>query len=467
VEPGGKCLDVSGGSTANFTQVLTNTCFDSPQQRWRLTTTGQLTGPAGKCLEIAADQATAQINDCNGSVSQKWDLMSNGMLKSVNGLCLTVVAGGPTVQATACTADTSQTLFQISPSQQWTQQFARTSQWSVGTQFGDADVGSASTYYATVQLGDVNGDGFADVCVRRSDGVYCALNNKVGGFGPYSLYSSDFSDAAGWLADKYGSTVQVADVNGDGRADVCGRSASGIVCALANSAGTGFGPATQWSAAFSDAAGFGAGPSYYRSIHFADVNGDRIIDVCGRRADGIYCALGNGSTGFAAATNWLSSEFTDSQGWSADMYGTTVMLGDVNGDGKADVCGRGANGVRCAASTGTSFSNVRPTSFRSEFSDSAGWGTSAYYYGSLKLADVNGDGFADLCGRGPGGVVCALSNGGHFDRALPFVTRDLTDSLGWNVDKYGSTLRFGDLNGDGHLDFCARNATGLQCAFAP
>src|SRR5258708_25694656 len=33
------------------------------------------------------------------------------------------------------------------------------------------------------------------------------------------------------------------------------------------------------------------------------------------------------------------------------------------------------------------------------------------YYGSIRLADINGDGLADLCGRGPNGIVCAISNG--------------------------------------------------------
>jgi LmbE family N-acetylglucosaminyl deacetylase len=463
----GQCLDVAGGSTANGTAVTLTTCSDAARQRWTLTTTGLIQGPAGKCLEIASDLATAQINDCTGSSPQKWDYVSNGMLKSINGLCLTAVSGGPTVQATTCTPNTSGNLYQIDPTQQWTQQFKRTSQWSVGSQFSDADVGSASTYYATVQLGDVNGDGFADACVRRSDGVYCALNNQAGGFGSYTLYSSAFSDSAGWLADKYGSTVQLADVNGDGKADVCGRNASGIVCALANAAGTAFGPVTQWSTGFSDSAGFGGGPTYYRSIHFADVDGDGAADVCGRRSDGIYCAISNKSTGFFTATNWLSTDFTDALGWTSDMYGTTIMLGDVNGDGRADVCGRGPNNVRCATSTGSSFINSRPNSLRSEFSDSAGWGAGSYYYGTLRLADVNGDGYADLCGRGPNGVVCAFSNGGHFDRSLPVVTRDLTDAQGWNADKYATTLRFGRLDADSHLDLCVRGPAGLQCAIAP
>src|SRR4029077_16808225 len=41
------------------------------------------------------------------------------------------------------------------------------------------------------------------------------------------------------------------------------------------------------------------------------------------------------------------------------------------------------------------------------FSDTAGWGSSIYT-STIQLADVNGDGAKDVCGRGPDGAVCAL-----------------------------------------------------------
>jgi len=44
-----------------------------------------------------------------------------------------------------------------------------------------------------------------------------------------------------------------------------------------------------------------------------------------------------------------------------------------------------------------------------DFSDAQGWNGSETYYGSIRLADVNGDGLADVCGRGIAGIYCNLS----------------------------------------------------------
>ena len=115
-----------------------------------------------------------------------------------------------------------------------------------------------------------------------------------------------------------------------------------------------------------------AGAAYYRSIHFADVNGDGYADVCGRNASGVTCALNTKNGAFAASTMWITTEFTDAAGWSADAYGSTVQLADINGDGRADVCGRGSAGLRCATSNGTTgFVDGTLWSFRADFADSA------------------------------------------------------------------------------------------------
>ena len=53
--------------------------------------------------------------------------------------------------------------------------------------------------------------------------------------------------AAGWALAPNGSTAQLADVNGDGRADLCARGPEGIVCAEADAAGA-FGTLQNWSA---------------------------------------------------------------------------------------------------------------------------------------------------------------------------------------------------------------------------
>jgi hypothetical protein len=456
---GSRCVDTAGGSTASGTGIVLAACSGAATQTWKQAADGQITGAAGRCLSLAADLVTVTLADCTGAGAQRWTAFSNGQIRGANATCLSVGADGVTVGADLCGADTSTAKYKPLASQTFIQQFSALALRSSGTDFSSAAGGGAEL------IGDIDGDGFADACLRLSAGLYCALNDRTGSFRPYTLWSAAFSDANGWSSNATGGTLQLADVNGDGKADVCGRSTQGVVCALAQTGG--FGPASTWSSAFSDAAGYGAAATYYRSFHLADVDGDGFADVCARSASGIQCAINTTKGGFGAVSTFLSSEFTDSNGWQPDMYGATVQLADVNGDHKADVCGRSASGLVCAISTGTSFINPHPWSLRTDFSDGDGWNTAQARWGSISLADVNGDGLADACGRGPSGLVCAISHGNGFDAASATGQSAFTDAQGFNVDASGASLRLGDINGDGRADACGRTANGLFCSVAP
>jgi peptidoglycan/xylan/chitin deacetylase (PgdA/CDA1 family) len=244
-----------------------------------------------------------------------------------------------------------------------------------------------------IHLADVTGDGQDDVCIAAADGIACAASNVVGELGPFRSWSPGdpaasrdlafadvdgdgkadacrrtatgiacaknlggrFDAARSWLADptdargrgdaRYASTIQLADVDGDGRADVCGRSPSGLYCSI--SSGKGFGKVERWS----DASDFGDG-----AMRFGDLNGDGRADVCGTAGasmedsgagGAIVCALST-AHGFTHATIWLAADALRTQGWLRPELAATLQLGDVNGDGRADLCGRAEGGVACA-----------------------------------------------------------------------------------------------------------------------
>jgi rare lipoprotein A (peptidoglycan hydrolase) len=59
--------------------------------------TGQITGLAGKCLDVAAagtaDGTAIQLYDCNGSNAQQWNVGSDGTIRAL-GKCLDVASSG-------------------------------------------------------------------------------------------------------------------------------------------------------------------------------------------------------------------------------------------------------------------------------------------------------------------------------------------------------------------------------------
>jgi hypothetical protein len=141
------------------------------------------------------------------------------------------------------------------------------------------------------------------------------------------------------------SNARMADVDGDGHPDVCGVKQDGIFCGHLD--GNRLGPMTKWSWGedFSGATGWGEDPGYFDTIRYGDVNGDGRADVCGRSKDGVVCALSDGHR-FLKATLW-QPEMSDAAGWRPVERSGTMELVDVDGDGRADLCARGAEGWVC------------------------------------------------------------------------------------------------------------------------
>jgi hypothetical protein len=302
--------------------------------------------------------------------------------------------------------------------------------WS--TLFSDASEGAFSSHYSTIRFPDVNGDGKADVCGRGVDGIQCALSTGSAFTNP-TVWRSEFSDAAGWTAPGYYSTIAFPDLDGDGRADVCGRASGGLKCALSN--GSTFGLLTNWAPVFADSNGWNA-PQYYSTMKFPDLNGDGRADVCARASSGIKCALSNGSS-FGAVNTW-STFYSDANGWDQPQHYATIVYGDLNGNGKVDVCGRNTSNYQCSLSTGTTFGP--PNVWQTNLSDAAGWGVPECY-STLRLVDINHDGKADVCGRSSGGTRCAKSTGTAFGN-LTIWDSWFSNAAGWSTEPYYSTISF-------------------------
>ncbi|HNS99121.1 MAG TPA: VCBS repeat-containing protein [Polyangiaceae bacterium] len=303
------------------------------------------------------------------------------------------------------------------------------------------------TNWGTMRWGDIDGDGRADLCARANANVDCWKSD--GTKLATHVVGPGWSDDSGWNDFKYHSTIRLLDIDGDGKDDLCARAAKGVVCY--RSTGNGFDTAVD-GPAWSNEAGYGE-PKFYGTLRTGDVNGDGREDLCIRSKDGMECWLSNGS-GFP--TRVQGPNWSDEWGWSAYRYWSTIRLVDVNGDWKADLCARAVAGLRCHLSQGDSFGEAIEVA---SLSDDSGWNDPSNFL-TLRTGDIDGNGTQDLCVRANAKIHCYLWNGNGFDA---IEGPDWSDADGWNEKKYYHSIQLADMNGDGRADLCGRHVTGWRC----
>jgi hypothetical protein len=452
-------------------------CSQAPE--WLLNTRNEihLAAQPTSCVALGSADDFLHLSPCSGIADgerKTFLVTSDGQIRARGASC--VDGNGGAVKVTACAElmKDAQTPWRApTQAQDWTLIFSPPRLLS--TQFSDSSVvASARSYFGTLAI--ANGK----ICVRLPGGPGCAayrdapgtepLDGSLDAWAPLPSQPSEYTDGAGWNDASTGGTLIFRAVGSTGALTVCGRGYYGMRCGLGANA-------AWWTTDFSTPAQWAAAPSRYGSIRLGDVDGDGLVDVCGRSATGVVCGRGGGQS-FAAATP-MTEQFSDRAGWSAAMYGTTLQMGDLDGDGREDVCGRGIAGLLCARSSGNRLVDdhtwsTGPTpgvdSLARDFADtdpSAAWGVSPAKYRSIRLVDVNRDGLADVCGRGADGIYCALSTGTAFTakrNVMPFL---FDDAGGWNAEYYGATLMFGRLDGDARVDLCARGLAGVWCSSAP
>jgi glucose/arabinose dehydrogenase len=108
----GRCLDVTGNTTAVLTRVIIWNCNQQANQAWTFTAAGELRVFNGtRCLDVRDHNLAAggivQIYTCSGGANQKWRVNADQSIVGVqSGLCLDVTGGstaaGAYVQTWTC-----------------------------------------------------------------------------------------------------------------------------------------------------------------------------------------------------------------------------------------------------------------------------------------------------------------------------------------------------------------------------
>jgi hypothetical protein len=205
-------------------------------------------------------------------------------------------------------------------------------------------------YYDTIRLSDPDGDGRADLCIRGPAGFACYLNDGVN-FSS-TVPGPALADAYGWGQAPYYTTLDTPDIDGDDRDDVCVRGPDRVHCWA--STGTGFGEPIE-GPPLTDAFGWGVEP-YHATMRWADLDADGRDDLCVRGVDQVYCWTSRG-TSFSDAI--AGPPLSDALGWTDHSNYATLALADRTGDGRADLCARGDAGMVCYASTGVGFGEAQ------------------------------------------------------------------------------------------------------------
>ena len=300
-------------------------------------------------------------------------------------------------------------------------------------------------------LADVNGDGYTDIAGFGYAGMLVSLGSSSGTFGPTHVVVSNFGQNDGWSTDNQFHRV-LADVNGDGRADIVGFGYAGTLVSLAKADGTYDNPAMTL-ADFGKNQGWATQNGFARAV--ADVNGDGKADIVGFGYAGTLVALGNGDGTFQPVRNAVAN-FGLNQGWTNDNIFHREVA-DVNGDGKADIVGFGYAGTYVALSNGDgTFADAQLALFN--FGTNQGWSSNDSY--SRVVADVNHDGLADIVGFGIAGTYVAFGNGSGYFSDASLDLANFNPAQGWTSDNtYHRDVA--DMNHDGLADVVGFGIAGV------
>ncbi len=180
---------------------------------------------------------------------------------------------------------------------------------------------------------------------------------------------------------------------------------------------------------------------------YADVDGDGRGDVLATRPDGsMWLYRGNGSLTYP----FSSGVQIGASGWQAF---DRVLAGDVNGDGKADLV--------ATKPDGTMWLYHGSGSLTYPFSSGVQIGASGWQgYDRIAVGDIDGDGKADLVGTRPDGTMWLFHGDGSL--TYPFSTAVQIGASGWQgYDRFA----LGDINADGKADLVATRSDGSMWLF--
>ena len=363
-------------------------------------------------------------------------------------LCAALVIIFPLAQASAKqTSGTDSGKLRLPPTPAW----------------GDMGRWDQPQYYATIQLADIDGDGQAELMGRWAGGILVNHFDRATDSWVARRPGPPLSDNAHWDRPQYYTTIQFADIDGDGQAELVARGPDGIATWHYNPQADSW-TALQTAGPFADVPQGGDAthwdqPQYYTTIRLADIDGQPGAELIGRGADGLHAYRYKKETRTWSPLASLP-DLNDSDGWDQPERYSTIQLADVDGLAGAELAVGGADGLRFYRYEAKA-DNWSLLSSIPELNDGDGWNRPERY-SSIHLADIDGRPGAELVARAADGLhVYHYQREGGTWAPLASLER-LRDENGWSRPEYGNTIQLADVDGLPGAEVIARGSEGIE-----
>jgi hypothetical protein len=368
-------------------------------------------------------------------------------------------------------------------------------QWVASTTPGPAmpetDWYFDQSVFDTFQTADVDADGAQEVLIRQTDGlrVFDLANGTWTTTAGVVPFSDTGPDGTTWYKSPYFNTITTGDVDGDGRADVLGRSRRGVQVFEQQPGGTWLELTTSPTDVLDDSADWNQ-PQYFKTIRVGDVTGDRRADLVARGKNGLEIFTWTVTDATTGAGSWTqqggTQPWTDGAGWTNTDWYETIGLADLDGDGADEVYGRTSNGLDvwgydlAAQTWSTALVDSPSAGGTTILTDAQGFTNEAYWY-TIQASRVLSRGSAtseQILARFPDGVhVITLTPGAGSPDApgtladTGITASDFADNAGapgnWAQKQRYETIRTVDVPGAQGRALIGRDATGMRTTAIP